>query len=178
MKEISLHILDVCINSIEANANLIKIIIEENLGLEILKITIEDDGCGMAEEILENATKPFYTTKNGRNRGLGIPLVKEYVSNNDGNFYIHSKKDVGTCVVFTFKNDNIDIAPLGNIGETIATLLNYNAKINILYSHTKNGAKFLFDSRNIRKVTGNGSINDPVVLLWIKEYINTNISRL
>ena len=77
MKEISMHILDITMNSIKANATLIEIIIEDSIKDNWLKITIKDNGKGMSEETINKVTNPFYTTRTTRNVGLGIPMLKE-----------------------------------------------------------------------------------------------------
>ena len=49
MPEIALNVLDVAQNSIRAQALLIQITVEVNQSADIVKIIIEDDGCGMTK---------------------------------------------------------------------------------------------------------------------------------
>ena len=74
MKELSLNILDVSLNSVKAKATLTEISILEDE--EKLTLTITDDGCGMKKEILNSVTDPFCTTRTTRKVGMGIPLLK------------------------------------------------------------------------------------------------------
>lgn len=178
MKEISLHLLDLGINSIEANAKNIKINIVEDSSLDILEISIQDDGCGMEPNLMESVTNPFFSTRNTRQIGLGIPLTKSTAIHCDGKFNINSEKGRGTTVTFSFKNSHIDRPPLGNIGETIITLINCNSNVHIKYEHLYNGVKFIFDTLEIKKSLGNVNINEPEVLVWICEYINENIAAI
>ena len=51
MKELSLNILDIAENSVKAGAALTRITVNETE--ETLTLTVEDDGCGMTDEILK-----------------------------------------------------------------------------------------------------------------------------
>ena len=65
MVDLSLHILDVATNAFKAKATLVKIIIEEKE--EFIQVSIEDDGCGMSDEVLQQVTNPFFTSRTTRN---------------------------------------------------------------------------------------------------------------
>ena len=58
MVDLSLHILDVATNAFKAKAKLVKIIIEEKE--DFIQVLIEDDGCGMSDEVLQKVTDPFF----------------------------------------------------------------------------------------------------------------------
>ena len=74
MKELSLNVLDIAMNSVKAKATLINIHITEDDAL--LKLEIIDNGCGMTAEFLRGVIDPFCTTRTTRKVGLGIPLLK------------------------------------------------------------------------------------------------------
>jgi hypothetical protein len=57
MKELSLNILDIALNSVKAGAKNITIALEEDD--ERLSIVITDDGCGMTKEQVDNSLTPF-----------------------------------------------------------------------------------------------------------------------
>ena len=61
MKELSLNILDIAMNSVKAGASLVEILIDERNGWRTL--TIRDNGCGMSEDFLRAVTVPFTTTR-------------------------------------------------------------------------------------------------------------------
>ena len=96
MKELSLHVLDIARNSIRAEATKIGILIEENLEDNKLIISVEDNGKGMDDETLKKIENPFYTSRDVRNVGLGIPLLKAAVERCNGSIKIQSEKGVGT----------------------------------------------------------------------------------
>jgi len=178
LKELSLHILDLVENSISAKASLIKIAIIEELEKNLLQITIGDNGRGMDEELLIVVDNPFTTTRTTRSVGLGLSLFKSAALRANGDFHIISEKGKGTEVVASFKHDNIDRAPIGNMGSTISAILSREEKIDILYLHKINNKKFIFCTKEIKKLLGQISMNTPKVILWVQDYINENIEEL
>jgi PAS domain S-box-containing protein len=60
---------------------------------------VEDRGCGMAPEVLNQALDPFFTTKDvGQGTGLGLPMVFGIVQGHQGHLTIESTLGRGTCV--------------------------------------------------------------------------------
>ena len=92
-------------NSIEAiNKDDGKISISTNLNNNNFYIVIEDNGCGMNEEILSKIDEPFYTTKkNGT--GLGVSLSKEILDAHNSKIEYKSKENVGTTVTIIIPLD-------------------------------------------------------------------------
>lgn len=178
MNELSLHILDVCQNSIDANASLISIAIEEDIINDYYKIFIGDNGKGMSKKTLSQVSDPFFTTRTTRKVGLGIPMFKMAAEMCDGNFNIDSFLEKGTVVSATFKHSHIDRAPLGDIAETLTILILNERKIDVYYEHIFNGKKYIFDTREIKKVLDGIPFTDYSVIMWIKDNINNGISSL
>ncbi|WP_078409418.1 ATP-binding protein [Priestia abyssalis] len=69
-------------------------------GAESAVIEIEDDGCGMKQEHIENLGKPFYTTKE-TGTGLGYMVINRIMEHHKGSIRIKSKPDKGTTVNMT-----------------------------------------------------------------------------
>lgn len=61
-------------------------------------LTIEDEGQGMAPEVLTRAVEPFFTTKPGRGVGLGLATVHGFARQSGGHIEIDSSTDRGTTV--------------------------------------------------------------------------------
>jgi signal transduction histidine kinase len=62
--------------------------------------TFQDDGPGIAADILPNIFDPFYTTKRpGRGTGLGLSICKAIVREHGGN--VEAASGVGGGAVFT-----------------------------------------------------------------------------
>ena len=91
MEDLSLHILDVVENSIEANASKITIKIIEQKSKDLLVIEINDNGRGMNKKIINKVLDPFYTTRTTRKVGLGLSLLAQASRESNGNFEINSK---------------------------------------------------------------------------------------
>jgi len=66
---------------------------------EYIKISIEDNGSGMDNKILERVFEPFFTTKPpGMGTGLGLFQVYGIVKAHNGYIYVNSVKGMGTSV--------------------------------------------------------------------------------
>lgn len=63
----------------------------------LVRLTVEDDGCGMASDVLVRVFEPFYTTK-ARGTGLGLSICKRIVEAHRGAMDIESKIGKGTRV--------------------------------------------------------------------------------
>jgi signal transduction histidine kinase len=63
-------------------------------------VTFQDDGPGIAPEILPNIFDPFYTTKRpGRGTGLGLSICKAILREHNGN--VEAASGPGGGAVFT-----------------------------------------------------------------------------
>ena len=89
---------------------------------------------------------------------------------------INSKLGVGTTIFCFFERDNIDRAPLGNMGETIMTIINSMDESELIYTHISDTETFVFNTMEIKTIIEGMDIKDNSVLLWIKEYINENVN--
>ena len=158
MQELSLNILDIAQNSVVAAASLIEIDIavygENN---KMLSITIKDNGKGMDRQTLENVTNPFFTSRTTRKVGLGIPAV-----------------GVGTTVKAVFDTSNIDCTPLGDIWDTVAILIQMNEDIDFVYTASRGEESFVCDTRQLKEIMEGAPLSDPMVVRWIKEFIEEN----
>lgn len=73
-------------------------------GVGHVKISIEDNGIGMSLDELENVYELFYTTKT-KGSGIGLPLSKQIIEDNQGTIQIVSTKHVGTAIALEFGSD-------------------------------------------------------------------------
>lgn len=178
MEDLSLHILDIVENSIRAKAKRIEIKIVEDIKNDLLKISIKDDGQGMDEEITKKVLDPFFTTKNVRRIGLGLPLLAQATKEAKGEFAIDSKPKTGTNITATFKYSHIDRKPLGNMAETMFTLIIANPEIDFLYEHKKNSLNYSIDTRRIKTNLDKVSLNSPQVISFLKKDIEEGLKKI
>jgi anti-sigma regulatory factor (Ser/Thr protein kinase) len=151
MEDLSLHILDIAENSVAAGARNIRITIAEDVSSDLLRIDVADDGKGMQPEELNRAGDPFYTTKPGHNAGLGLSLLKQAAKESDGGMEITSSPGHGTTVTATFQASHPNCKPLGNMTDTIITLVTACEDVDIVYVHAWGGRKVVFDTKDIRE---------------------------
>jgi DNA mismatch repair ATPase MutL len=149
-EDLSLHILDIAENSVRAQARNIKIKIEEDMSKDLLVLEIKDDGKGMDKDFLRKALDPFSTTKPGRKVGLGLSFLAHAARMANGDLTIDSKEGKGTKIKAFFQHSHLDRQPLGDIKETLTTLIVGNPKINFSFIYKKNKARYSFDTRKLR----------------------------
>ena len=149
MEDLSLHILDVVENSIEANASKIEIKIVEKKKKDLLAIEIKDNGRGMNRETINKVLDPFYTTRTTRRVGMGLSLLAQAAKESNGNFEINSKVGVGTEVKATFQYSHIDRKPIGDMKNTLITLMVSHPEINFVYEHQDEEENYILDSNEI-----------------------------
>jgi signal transduction histidine kinase len=149
MEDLSLHILDIAENSISGSAKRIEIRINEDQEKDVLTIEIKDDGKGMDAQTRQKALDPFFTTRTTRRVGLGLPLLAQAARETEGTIQLDSKPGRGTTVKATFRYSHPDRKPMGDIHETIRTLVVGHPEIDFLYEHKKKDSVYRFDTREI-----------------------------
>lgn len=178
MRTISDHILDILQNSIKAKATLIEVIVEEEKKLNLYSLNIRDNGCGMSEEMKEKAANPFFTSRTTRKVGLGLPLLKQNAETAGGSFKIVSEKEKGTSVKAKFQLLHLDRPPLGDIWETLyLSFLSY-PETEIKYMHKTNKGEFEINSKELKEIMGEVSIQQKEIREGIIELIKTNLKEI
>ena len=183
MKELSLNVLDIAMNSVKAKATLICIYITEDE--ELLKMEIIDNGCGMTAEFLRGVIDPFCTTRTTRKVGLGIPLLKLAAEQTGGEVVITSKheseypKEHGTRVTATFYKKHIDFTPMGDIISTVTTLIQGSPDIDFEFLHKSSTFDVSLDTREVREVLGPEiPLSEPEILLWIADNLSEQYKNI
>ena len=175
MRDLSLHILDVVQNSIGALATQVDISIEIDWE-GWLTLTIKDNGKGMSDDLVKQVKNPFFTTRTTRNIGLGIPLLLENARRSGGDVTVQSTLGIGSLVTAVFDTKNIDCLPIGNMGQTIATLcMGYPKDCEFTFHYQKGDVVVNFDTREVKEVLQEVPLSNPDVVVWIEESINQEI---
>ena len=172
MRDLSMHVLDIAQNSIKANAKTVKITLTVD-ERQWLTAVFEDDGAGMAPELLAKVTDPFTTTRTTRKVGLGIPLLKENAELTGGTVTIASTPGQGTTLTATFNLSHIDCPPMGDMCDTLLTLVILNPEQpDFVFKARSPGREADFDTRTVREALGGVPLNEPEVVQWMRDSIN------
>jgi len=161
MEELSLHILDLVENGIEAGAKRVKVRIRESRQQDLLAIEIADDGRGMSEAVLQRARDPFFTTRRTRRVGLGLPLFEQATRAAGGELKVESRPGAGTKVTGVFKRSHLDRQPLGDLAGTLLSLVVGNPEVDFEFLYQTDDSELSFDSREVRAELGGVPINSP-----------------
>ena len=179
MRELSLHILDLVQNSIEAGAQKVTLTIIENPHeMDTFLIRVTDNGCGMNEETCKKVIDPFVTTRTTRRIGLGLPLIDMSTKRCNGHLSVTSTVGDGTVVEALYQHSHLDRPPLGNIVETIKSIVIANPELDFSYCHRVDQAVFSLATRELIEILGDVSLTQPDVLIWLHEYLTDNVKNL
>jgi anti-sigma regulatory factor (Ser/Thr protein kinase) len=150
MRDLSMHILDLAENCTRAGARNVSIEIIEDGTKGLMTITIKDDGKGMTLEEVRNALDPFYTTKGVRKVGLGLPMMRETAERCEGGLEVESKPGVGTTIRATMLLNHIDRPPMGDLTETLTTLISGHPEVDFDVRYVVDGEVEEFSTRGGR----------------------------
>lgn len=146
MRELSLHILDIITNAIEAGATRVILLIEESALHDRLRIVIRDNGRGMPPELIRQVTDPFTTSRTTRQVGMGLPLWAQAAERCGGGLDILSQEGCGTTVDAVFRLHHLNRVPLGDIAGTMINLIIGAQDVHFYYRHHTDRGCFGFDS--------------------------------
>ncbi|OQX52434.1 MAG: hypothetical protein B5M54_08940 [Candidatus Aminicenantes bacterium 4484_214] len=172
MEDLSLHILDVAENSLAAKATRVIIRLEEDTQAKTLRLVIEDNGQGMDKETLKRAVDPFFTTKQTRRVGLGLSLLAQATHATGGQFSLESKPGWGTKVTATFKTDHWDLKPLGDISQTLLTLILGHPEVELIFIHRRDNQEAIFSTEKVKAELNGWPLNSPQAIPLIMDHIN------
>lgn len=174
MNDLSLYILDIIENSLQAEAKEISLEIIETL--DFIKIIITDDGIGMTSEEVNKVVSPFYT---GRDKkvGLGIPFFKEQCELTGGYFEISSQKNIGTKVYGTLNKNSFDVLPMGDLPKTIITIISFDS-INFHFNYQYDDKVFELKTEELKEILDGFSLQKPQVQNWLLEYVTESLQLL
>lgn len=84
---------------------------------EVVRFSVEDDGCGIVPEALDRIFDPFYTTKApGRGTGLGLAVVDSIVRSHRGAVTVRSRLGEGS--LFCVHLPALPIVPLESAAQS------------------------------------------------------------
>lgn len=103
MKQVVLNLLTNALESLdpEAGNGCVKIALSSQSNS--VRMTIEDNGCGMTEEVLKRLFVPFFTRRrDGRGTGLGLSITNRIITDHGGRITPRSDgPGLGSCFEIT-----------------------------------------------------------------------------
>ncbi len=178
LRELSLHILDIAENSVQAKANKIKVSVEEDSVSDRLRIVIKDNGKGMNPQSVAQVTNPFFTSRTTRKVGLGIPFLKEAAESCNGYLKIESAEGIGTTMEVEFQRSHIDRMPLGDLESTFLNLLVGYPDVHWIFRYKIEKKEFILDDGLIKKELVDIPLSDPTVLSYLRNLISDRMNEI
>jgi nitrogen fixation/metabolism regulation signal transduction histidine kinase len=68
-------------------------------------VTMEDNGCGISEEMVDQVFVPFFSTKE-KGSGIGLSLARQIMNKHDANIHLESKPGEGTRIRLMFDSQD------------------------------------------------------------------------
>ncbi|HEY3396613.1 MAG TPA: ATP-binding protein [Armatimonadota bacterium] len=178
MRELSLHLLDLARNSLEAGAASIDILVREDPARDELVITVADDGRGMDEEAVRRATDAFFTSRRTRKMGLGLALWRGTCERSGGGLEITSAPGAGTTVTGRLQLTHWDRPPLGDMGGVLQALACEAPAVHLRYRHEVGARHFDFDTRELQQELQEVPVCDPTVLHWLRGWVREELAEI
>jgi len=178
VEDLCFHLLDLVQNSVAAGARNIRLTVIASAIRDSLTLEVSDDGRGMDRQTLLKVQDPFFTSKSFKKVGLGIPLLKATAQLCRGDFRIASSVGRGTTVRARLQKSHLDCPPLGNLEETLLSLLVSLDPINIQFTYRSENGKFAVASADIRRQVGDLHFSHPEIYQFLKQYIHEGLGRV
>ena len=150
-EELSLHMLDIAMNSLTAGARTVRITVAEHARRDRLTIRIQDDGRGMDKALLERVLAAPVSTKRHRKKaiGLGLALLRQTAEMCGGEFHVRSTRGRGTTVTASMRLLHVDLPPLGDLNATILALCAANPAVDVRLDYLSDTEHFHFSSKEL-----------------------------
>ncbi len=104
LSQIQQCIINLIFNAIDAmpEGGTLTIVSSHDPKMNVVEVSVEDNGCGISKEDLPNIFDPFFTTKiEGKGLGLGLSTVYGIIDRHKGTIAVQS--EAGKGAVFTIK---------------------------------------------------------------------------
>jgi anti-sigma regulatory factor (Ser/Thr protein kinase) len=151
-EELSLHILDIAMNSLAAGARTVWVDVLESQHHDWLILRVKDDGRGMDAATLQRVLQQTFTTKPSRKKpiGLGLALLRQTSEMCGGTFHVQSLPDKGTSVTASMRLSHVDRPPLGKLQDTLLALSANDPNVDVRLRYRTDTEMFQFSSQEGR----------------------------
>lgn len=170
-------ITDLAQNAMEAGAT--QVTLEVSTTPKLIAVCVKDNGKGMDEATLKRAVEPFYSEAgkhDHRRVGLGLPFLIQTVEAVAGTVDIQSRPGHGTTIRFALDAKHWDVPPLGNVAQTVLSLMNFGSGCNlILKRRTETDS---YDVSRADLVEALGNLDEAGTLILAKEFLESQENSL
>ena len=164
--DLSIIILELGINAIEAQSKVFKIKI---VNAKDIYFEVTDDGISIKEEDINKIFLPSFSLKQNH-LGMGLYKIKNYCEANNGFINVDIKNNV------TFKGQlNCEI---GNLRDTIITLILNDSNCDIELSYQNKNKVFNFSTLEIKNKYNIKSLTEPSIIKNIMMLIDNGINSI
>ena len=171
MEDLALHILDIARNGAEAGATRLEIRVDEDPAADALRIIVTDNGRGMDAETAGRVIDPFYTTRQTRVVGLGLPLLRQAAEAAGGGLHVTSEPGAGTRVEAVFGLGHLDRAPLGDVETTVLVLMASHPELDLDWTHRRGDREYSLATTDLRAALDGASIASPAGLALLRSAV-------
>lgn len=175
MHDISLFLLDIVQNAIAVKASAIDVVLKEIPERGVLFFQVADNGPGMTEEQVRQATNPFYTTRTTRHVGLGLPFLEAAAKQANGTFRLESARGVGTTVQATFDLNSIDLLPYGDLSSSVFAIAVHPDVVDFTFTMDIHGCHFELALKDVLEALAPLSLSDPITQALLQTYLSNQI---
>ncbi len=97
--DVLLNLISNAVDSIPKNRKDALILIRSHLSEDghFVEVEIEDNGCGIPEEVLPKIFNLFFSTKGEKGTGIGLSVSRKIIEQHGGQIQVRSEVDKGTC---------------------------------------------------------------------------------
>ncbi len=150
----------------------------EDLSADTLIIRVRDNGRGMEKQECSKVVDPFHTSRTTRRIGLGLPLIQMSTQRCEGHLKIESEMGKGTLIEALYRHSHWDRPPLGNMADTLQTILVGNPMLDFHYLHRVDERSFSIAASEINEILGGVPLTQPEILQWLQGYLKENLAIL
>jgi len=160
---------DIAQNAIEAGASAVFVDLAEQDGA--MDVSIADNGPGMDAETLRRSADPFAGdgAKHPHRRvGLGLPGLRQSVSQAGGTVDVRSEPGRGTSVWFRFDLRHPDAPPLGDLPGVFVGLMSFDGDYELRVTRSRGDRSYALARGDLRQALG--GLSDAGALHLARRY--------
>lgn len=170
MKDIALHLLEVCENSIKAKAT--SLVVSFMVFDEKICFSVKDNGVGIDSQKLKSL---FSNKEVNEFSGRGLSILKKDCENSGGELQI-SSSNTETCVCAEFVL-SFSESVIGDLPSVISALLS-EENLRLSFNYQFKGKVFSFNSSELSEILGEEKLYLPKAILLARNFIKEKIEKL